>query len=1404
MKRGFFITLLLLLITLPLTMPHNHQSVATVQAQDDLLASVQQHGTVRVMVGLDVAFQPEGELASSQAVADQQAAIQQTQQTLIQRLATYNVRNVRHFETIPFVVMDVDEAALQALASDPSVSSITEDELLQQTLNRSIPLIGGDVAWDKGYTGEGWSIVIIDSGVDSSHEFLQGKVVAEGCFSTNGYPGYPDGTFESICPNGSEQQTGTGSAQPCTFTDSCSHGTHVAGTAAGKGDTFSGVAPDATIIALQVETRVNDQSVCNQMNKDAPCSLMFSSDIARALEYAYQLRYSYDIASVNMSLGGQGYSSQSACDADSPDRKAAIDNLRAAGIPSIVSSGNQGYISEIATPGCISSVFSVGSTHDGSVGTVDQVSSFSNSASFLDFLAPGQLIYSSVPNNGYEYMQGTSMAAPHVAGAWAVMKSKYPSASIELVYNGLSSTGVRVTDYRNGITKPRIQLDAALDTLPTLLNTPTNLQATMNDKTSITLTWDDNNEYEAGFAIVRWYGSSWQLVGTTGKNETTYTDNNDITCEQEYFYRVAAINGDERSEYSEMASVTTPACAAPGDCNEDSTVDAADLSAIALEISQETFQSGGCDANRDDVVDVEDIDCTIAIIFGTACEGPSVSDLMFPHLPDQPMTPGAEILLPTTPPVTAAAYPPAQVENDGETTSPPVAEPNLDLPIIGIDDTDILPDVHDTIALSDTDHITLTGVTIDGELWGSVMTDYTFTADITPTNATLPITYTWIPEPRHGQGSSQATYDWQTPGRRTITISVTQATPIVSDTTTPTSTADVAMAAIRTQAGTTSYTLTTVQATHTITIMQDLYAIGPEQAIISGVSEGYPTQVYTITAAVTPSIMTRPVTYIWTPTPLSGQGTITATYRWMTTGPQTVGFSVTNRAGVISATHTISLAADLHSLVITGTHTPLVDQELLYTATISTPVTLPITYTWTPEPFAGQGQPIASYRWSQGGTETLVVSATNGFDTISASYPITVYNTLKELQITGASSGRVHTFYTFLANREPTQWLIPMSYTWSPEPLYGQGTPLVIYRWSEPTNQPVQVMASSMDGEQVYKTASTPVNIEDVPDGPLMTVPVWQYAAANSTVEVPITFKTDDQDVSSLVFSINYDEDMLLFNPNVADAITFHDSSGLISQKHLFSIADHDGEIDIAITDRSYPLSSLTDNDMLLTIKFQVRTPRTIDSLATIGISTSPSVSFGNTSGASINGNAYGGSIYVASESRPVIGLPPHVEASNGQVTIPVSLLPHEHELGKVQFVLDYDEMQLRLDDSDSNSDGIPDVITMTNGISGSIMLDTNVSDGELAFVLEGNSPYLQQTSGSALQAGDLVNITFDVLGKSNSFGMAVQFSQEDDTSPTFVTLEGKQVEGVVNGGSDAGTLITLAKRFVYMPLVQR
>ncbi|MBF0517650.1 MAG: S8 family serine peptidase, partial [Nitrospirae bacterium] len=175
----------------------------------------------------------------------------------------------------------------------------------------------------------------------------------------------------------------------------------------------------------------------------------------------YSLMSNYSIASVNMSLGGGRYYSY--CDNDSASVKAAIDTLRSAGVVTVIASGNDGYTNSMGAPGCISTAVSVGATDSS-----DAVGSFSNSASFLNLLAPGVQVSSCIPNGGYATWNGTSMATPHVAGAWSVLKQAKPSASITDIFNALTNTGVSVTDSRNGITKPRIQVNAALNSLMSL------------------------------------------------------------------------------------------------------------------------------------------------------------------------------------------------------------------------------------------------------------------------------------------------------------------------------------------------------------------------------------------------------------------------------------------------------------------------------------------------------------------------------------------------------------------------------------------------------------------------------------------------------------------------------------------------------------------------------------------------------------------------------------------------------------------------------------------------------------------------------------------------------------------------------------------------------------------------
>ena len=188
--------------------------------------------------------------------------------------------------------------------------------------------------------------------------------------------------------------------------------------------------------------------------------LASSFDIDKGLERVFALRNTYNIAAVNMSLGGGLYNTS--CDSLNSSTTTLINNLRNAGIATVIAAGNDGSDTHVGWPACISNAVTVASTTK-----ADGLSGFSNWGSLIDLVAPGSSIYASdvsgPSGNTWSTKSGTSMAAPHVAGAFAALKSVATSASVTQIENALKNTGVAIT--WASVTKPRIRVNNALTSL---------------------------------------------------------------------------------------------------------------------------------------------------------------------------------------------------------------------------------------------------------------------------------------------------------------------------------------------------------------------------------------------------------------------------------------------------------------------------------------------------------------------------------------------------------------------------------------------------------------------------------------------------------------------------------------------------------------------------------------------------------------------------------------------------------------------------------------------------------------------------------------------------------------------------------------------------------------------------
>jgi subtilisin family serine protease len=445
----------------------------------DVLNGFASNPTVRVTVNLAL---PPGaphraDLASPASVKALRASVRAAQQEALDSLPADHVKPRFRFDNIAAFSAEITLQGLTALQNHPRVASIEPVYVVEPHLAQGIPLIHG-LTYRSVYNGAGMAIAICDTGVDYNHPRLGG-----GGFPNSKVLGGYDFGDDDADPMPSDQ----------------AHGTCCAGIAAGDlgtvGDYIGGVAYNAKLYALKISSG----------------SQASASTDAEAASWDWCVTHqndntNYPIMVISMSFGGGRYLSP--CDAQLPSMTTIASNAIAAGITILASSGNDGYCDSIAFPSCISSVISVGAVYDAAFGHAqpcvsaascapkiatsgctsgyyvddvsapDKVTAYANMADFGTLLASANQCYTTdiTGSDGYssgdydESFGGTSAACPYAAGAVACLQSAAKARtgsylSPAEVRNRLVSYGDNITDTKVAITKPRVNLERAIEGL---------------------------------------------------------------------------------------------------------------------------------------------------------------------------------------------------------------------------------------------------------------------------------------------------------------------------------------------------------------------------------------------------------------------------------------------------------------------------------------------------------------------------------------------------------------------------------------------------------------------------------------------------------------------------------------------------------------------------------------------------------------------------------------------------------------------------------------------------------------------------------------------------------------------------------------------------------------------------
>ncbi|GAA1558498.1 S8 family serine peptidase [Kribbella lupini] len=379
----------------------------------------------------------------AQVPAQLQAQADRTQQPVLDTVRALGDEVVSTFWLKNMVLVRATPQTLQTLATNALVDRIIpnfeftapDDKPVAKAQTDDstwgLAKIGADrVQTERGLTGDGVRVAILDTGIDITHPDLAGKLVS----TDQSDPEHPGGWLEF--GSGGEPIH----SQPH---DSSYHGTHVAGTIAGGNSSGVkiGVAPGAELMAGLVIPNGSGslaQVIAGMEWAIAP----YDADGKPAGEPA-------DV--VSMSLGAEGFEDEMI---------EPVRNIYRAGVFPAFAIGNECLPGGSSSPGNIYESVSVGATDanddvpDWSCGGTVQRTDWIDApgewpASFVvpDISAPGVDVYSTLPNGSYGELSGTSMATPHVSGTVALMLQARPDLTVDEALGILAGTAVSDTRY---------------------------------------------------------------------------------------------------------------------------------------------------------------------------------------------------------------------------------------------------------------------------------------------------------------------------------------------------------------------------------------------------------------------------------------------------------------------------------------------------------------------------------------------------------------------------------------------------------------------------------------------------------------------------------------------------------------------------------------------------------------------------------------------------------------------------------------------------------------------------------------------------------------------------------------------------------------------------------------------